>query len=233
MRVDSEVDLGVTVTSKLSWNQHIILTVSKANKMLGLLRRTCPLLTNRDARRTLYLSLVKSQSYTTEIWSPSQSTFKINLERIQRRATRWILQVKIGDASYKDRLLALNLLPLCYDREIKNLTFFFKAMYGHYDLNVFDYVSVLGHSRMRNCVNPSLMLKVPSCKTSTFQSSFFNRIVHLWNIVCRTAQPSDLRSLFMFRSFLSRTYLQLVLSCYDVNMTCTGSLYRTCSCHRI
>ena len=215
-------------------HQHILLTVSKANKMLGLLRRTCPLLTNRDARRTLYLSLVKSQMcYATEIWSPSHSTFKINLERIQRRATRWILQVKMGEVSYKDRLLALNLLPLCYDREIKDLTFFFKAMYGYYDLNVFDYVSVVSHSRTRNCVNPSLMLKVPSCKTSTFKSSFFNRIVHLWNIVCRTAQPSDLRSLTMFRSFLSRTYLQLLISCFDVDMTCTWSLYRTCSCHRV
>ena len=80
-----EVDLGVTwVTSKLSWNQHITLTISKANKMLRVLRRTCPLLMNRNARRTLYLSLVKSQMcYATEIWSPSQSTFKINIERIQ------------------------------------------------------------------------------------------------------------------------------------------------------
>ena len=93
-------------------------------------------------------------------------------------------------------------------------------MYGYYDLNVFDYVSVVNHNRTQNCVNPSLMLKVPLCKTSTFQSSFFNRIVHLWNIVCRTAQPSDLRSLTMFRSFLSRTYLQLLISWYDVDMTC-------------
>ncbi len=134
---------------------------------------------------------------------------------------------------YKDRLLTLNLLPLSYDREIKDLTFFFKAMYGYYDLNIFDYVSFVSHSRTRNCVNPSLMLKVPSCKTSTFQSSFFNRIVPLWNYVCRTAQPSDLRSLTMFRSFLSRTYLHLLISCYDVDMTCTWSLYRTCSCHRV
>ena len=202
--------------------------------MLGLLRRTCPLLTNRDARRTLYLSLVKSQMcYATEIWSPFQSTFKINLERIQRRATHWILQVKIGDVPYKNGLLALNFLPLCYDREIKDLAFFYKAMYGHYDLNAFDYVLVVSNNRTRNCVNPSLMLKVPSCKTSTFQSSFFNRIVHLWNIVCRTSQPSDLGSLTMFRSFLSRTYLQLLASCYDVNMTCTWSLYRACSCHRV
>ena len=140
--------------------------------MLGLLRRT--LLTNRDARRT-YLSLVKSQvCYATEVWSPSQSTYKTNLERIQRRATQWILQVKIGEVSYKDRLLALNLLPLSYDREIKDLTFFFKAIYGYYDLNIFDYVSFVSDSRTRNYVNPSLMLKVP-CKTSRFQSSFFNR----------------------------------------------------------
>ena len=127
--------------------------------------------------------------------------------------------MKIGEVSYKDRLLALDLLPLCYDREIKDLIYFFKAMYGYYDLNVFDYVSVVNHNHTRNCVNhnhtrncvnPSLMLKVPSCNTSTFQSAFFNRIVHLWNIVCRTAQPSDLRSLTMFRSFLSRTYLQLL-----------------------
>ena len=97
--------------------------------------------------------------------------------------------MKIGDVSYKDRLLALDLLPLCYDREIKDLIYFFKVMYGYYDLNVFDYVSVVNHNRTRNCVNPSLMLKVPSCKTSTFQSSFFNRIVYLWNIVCRIAQP--------------------------------------------
>ena len=129
---------------------------------------------------------------------------------------------------------SLNLLPLSYDREIKDLTFFFKAyMYGYYDLNIYDYVSFVSHSRTRNCVNPSLMLKVPSCKTSTFQSSFFNRVVPLWNYVCRTAQPSDLRSLSMFRSFLSRTYLHLLISCYDVDMTCTWSLYRTCSCHRV
>ncbi len=143
------------MTRKLSWNQHINQIVPKANKMLGLLRITCPLLTNCDARRTLHLSLVKSQlCYATEVWSPSQSTYKTNLERIQRRATRWIFQVKIVEVSYKDRLLALNLLPLSYDREIKDSTFFFKAMYGYYDLNIFDYVSLVSHSRTRNCVNP-------------------------------------------------------------------------------
>ena len=122
-RVVREVDLGITVTSNLSWNAHIKDLVSKANKMLGLLRRTCPLLTDHTIRRTLYPSLVKSQlSYATQVWSPTLHNSKANLEnleRVQRRATRWILQTKKGGMSYKERLLSLNLLPLAYDREIK------------------------------------------------------------------------------------------------------------------
>ncbi|CAB4015635.1 Hypothetical predicted protein [Paramuricea clavata] len=56
-RVNSEVDLEITLTSNLCWNTHISRIVRKANIMLGLLRRTCPLLTVCNVRRTLYLSL--------------------------------------------------------------------------------------------------------------------------------------------------------------------------------
>ena len=88
-RVNDEVDLGITVTSNLSWTTHINKIKVKANRLLGLLRRTCPLLTDRSIRRTLYLSLVKSQlCYATEVWSPSQHNNKLNLEQVQRRATR-------------------------------------------------------------------------------------------------------------------------------------------------
>ena len=76
IRVDSEVDLGITLTSNLCWNAHISQIVSKANKTLGLRRRTYYILTVYDVRRALYLSLVKSQlCYATEIWSrPSTPT---------------------------------------------------------------------------------------------------------------------------------------------------------------
>jgi hypothetical protein len=94
-RVDNEVDLGITLTSNHCWNTHILQIVSKANIMLGLLRRTYPLLTVCNIRRILYLSLVKSQlCYAAEVWSPSQYNNKTLLERVQRRATRWILQTR-------------------------------------------------------------------------------------------------------------------------------------------
>ena len=69
-----EKDPRVIISSNLSWNSHVMHIVLKTNRMLGLLKRTCPLITDVEVRRTLYLSLVKSQlSYATEVWSPELS----------------------------------------------------------------------------------------------------------------------------------------------------------------
>ena len=71
-RVQEEKDLGVTISSNLSWDLHVTRIVLKANRMLGLLKRTCPLIADIKVTRTLYLSLVKSQlSYATVVWSPA------------------------------------------------------------------------------------------------------------------------------------------------------------------
>ena len=51
-RVVEEKDLGIIVTSSLSWVKHINAIVSKANKLLGLLKHTCPLLLDVAVRRT-------------------------------------------------------------------------------------------------------------------------------------------------------------------------------------
>ena len=41
MSVTTEKDLGVHVSTELSWNNHIDSIISKANKMLGMIKRTC------------------------------------------------------------------------------------------------------------------------------------------------------------------------------------------------
>jgi hypothetical protein len=88
-REDSEKDLGITTTSKLSWDIHANTIVAKVNKMLGVLRRTCTKLMDMKARRILYLSLVKSQlCYATEVWSPVNIVqISRRVEKVQRRAT--------------------------------------------------------------------------------------------------------------------------------------------------
>jgi hypothetical protein len=36
-----------------------------------------------------------------------------------------------------------------------------------------------------------LVMKAPRCKTNAFQASFYNRIVKLWNAICKTAPVHD------------------------------------------
>jgi len=132
------------------------------------------------------VALVKSQmSYATEVWSPSHSTLTKKVERVQRRATRWIPQTKQGELSYKERLIHLDLLPLTYDREVKDLIFLYKALYGHIDIDVSFIKSVShGHSR-RSQLSDIKYLETPFCKTATYQSSFFNRSIKLWKLICK------------------------------------------------
>ena len=140
LRVNEEKDLGIIITENFSWETHITCILCEANKLLGLLERTCVSITDRSVQK-FYLSLVKSTlSYATEVWSPVTSLMKLKTEKIQRRATRWILRVKPGEVSYKERLQQLDMLPLVYDREIKN---------GYIDMNIPNFVHFVDHGQTR------------------------------------------------------------------------------------
>ena len=233
LKVNEEKDLGVTVTDTLSWNPHIQNIVSNANKLLGLLKRTCPLLPDVNVRRTLYLSIVKSQlSYATVVWSPHHIYLKLKTERVQRRATRWILKERLHESSYKERLIKLNMLPLCYDREIKDLIFFYNCLYGISPIDVNNFVNFIPHNRTRNCFNPEILLKTQSCKTSLFKASYFNRITKLWNIMCKVAPPFSLGTLSSFKNFVTNHYFNLLANVFDIDQPCTWSAFIDCSCHR-
>ena len=52
-------DLGFFTASDLSWNQNVDKITAKANRVLGLIKRTCRDLRDIDAMKTLYCSLVR------------------------------------------------------------------------------------------------------------------------------------------------------------------------------
>ena len=122
LRGNEKKDLGVVIPDELTWDSHLHLITAKANKLLGLLKRSCPLLTTVAVRRSVYLAIVKPHPcYATEVWSPALKSLKLKIERVQRGATRWILRLNPGHMSYKERLLSLG-----YDREIKDILFFIR-----------------------------------------------------------------------------------------------------------
>jgi len=62
--------LGIKLTSKLKWDQHVSTVSSKASKVLGVVRRNlhnCP----RSVRETAYKTLVRpTLEYGSATWDP-------------------------------------------------------------------------------------------------------------------------------------------------------------------
>ena len=55
----AEKDLGIWVSSDLTWTKHVLERCTKAKKLLGFVRRSGREITNTRTRRTLYLSVVR------------------------------------------------------------------------------------------------------------------------------------------------------------------------------
>ena len=133
-----------------------------------------------DTRKCLYCTLVRPQlEYSSELWSPSEIKYKLMLEGVQRGATKFILNYPSD--CYKERLTKLNLLPLEYRRDMKDLIFLFKCKLGLFNIELSDYVKlrpIPKYDLRAYDVNNFSEFK---CRTVYFRSSYFPRVVHKWN----------------------------------------------------
>ena len=162
--------------------------------MLGIIYRTCTIDCDQKTMLVLYKSLVRPQpEYASQVWSPYTKKKKIKaLERVQRRATKFILKC---DLTYPERLAKLGLLPLEFRREVLDLCFFFKCLNeGHIDFDVLSYVSFKSYKYdMR--ISEAILAK-GRFRTDVFKFSFFNHIVNLWNGLPVAIRTIDQVSLF-------------------------------------
>ena len=89
--VDEFKDVGVITENHLRWNSHVNCVVVKANRMLGLIKRTGKGLNDLKTLRTLYCSLVRTNpEYCSVVWSPYSRKNIDKLEGVQRRAEEGI-----------------------------------------------------------------------------------------------------------------------------------------------
>ena len=88
-RVNAYKDLGLFTASNLSLNQHLDKITAQANRVLGLVKRTCRELKDIDIMNTLYCSLVRPLlEYSCETWNPHT---KRNIDKFEDRTLFQIL----------------------------------------------------------------------------------------------------------------------------------------------
>ena len=104
-------DLGILVKNDLTWSDHYNYISSKAYRSLNLIHLTISVSSSTKTKKSLYLSLVRSQlTYCSQLWRPNLIKDIKRLETIQRRATKFIMSNT--SISYRDRLQSLHIFYL-------------------------------------------------------------------------------------------------------------------------
>ena len=83
-RVAFEKDLWILISHGLSWNKHVDVITSKAQKMLNLLYRRCKEITDIRTKKLLYIiTWVRSRlEYPSVVWSLHTKRNNTNLGQV-------------------------------------------------------------------------------------------------------------------------------------------------------
>ena len=147
----SERDLGVMIYSNLKVSEQCQLAYLRANRMLGLVKRTIHH-RNPDLLVRMYKSLVRPHlEYCSPVWSPHYNKDKALLERVQHRFTHLFGNLK--GLTYETRLRNLKLWTLEERRNHSDLIELYKMIHGLSRLpfkpffNFAPYTAARGHSQ--------------------------------------------------------------------------------------
>ena len=122
--------LGVTISKDRSWNTHINNIISTANKTLGFVKRNV-VSKNKDIKTMAYNSLVRPQyEYASAVWSLYTKENINKIEKVQRRAARWVTNDCSSCRSVTDMLSNLGWRSLENRRIDTRITIFYKIVYG-------------------------------------------------------------------------------------------------------
>ena len=177
----------------------------------NLIRRTCYFLNKSALKRSLYLSMVRSLvEHCNTVWSSIGKTQLASLERIQKRAVKWIRNEPLASYSndqYVSHLNELNLLPFKEMFEYTDLRLFFKIVNDLTPIAIPTCISRVDAQSLRSTrQNEAIILGLDQTSykdntrwniQSVIRDSFFHRVVILWNAVPYTVRQSESHFVFL------------------------------------
>ena len=195
-----EKDLGVTISADMKVSEQCGIAASKGNQILGLIRRN---ITYKGKKLIipLYKAIVRPHlEYCIQAWRPYRKKDIATLERIQRRATKMIPELR--DLSYEERLKECGLTTLETRRLRGDQIEVFKILNGYENIDRNMFFSLKKDSRTRG---HEVKLVKDQCRLDIRKHSFSKRTINEWNKLstdCVTAS-----SVNMFKNKVD-TYLR-------------------------
>lgn len=170
--------LGVNITSDMTWGNHISKAVSKANRIQGFLKRNLQI-SNSKIKERAYLGLVRPHvEYCATVWDPHEKKYVYNIEMVQRRAARWVLNRHHNTSSVTEMLGSLGWKSLQHRRYDTRVSMLFKMVSGVVAVNPYQYAQPV----TRVTRNTHAFSFVPlQARTVAYHQSFFPRTIVQWN----------------------------------------------------
>jgi hypothetical protein len=226
-KVDNINDLGITVTSNMSWNTHILNSVKKANRNLWMIKRCLGFNAPLKTIKILYTALVRSRlEYGSVVWSTQSKHYLETIEGVQRRATRYMCHGV--DLDYKHRLVECKLLPLSYRREVIDCIFLHKLTSDQAAAPIFTFRD---YPRNTRAAADQYALKPMNAHTETMMHFYSHRIVSIWNSL-----PSNIRNIqyrpkgCKFKRLINKFYNEKIQLRFITDNSCTW--VTKCRCPR-
>ena len=179
-------DLGVEVSSDLSFSIHIENVVSASSRMVGWVLRTFRR-RSKTTMLTLWKSLIQSKiDYCSQLWSPSDQAAISKLEGVARSFTSRI--TGMDNLDYWERLEHLRMFSQERRREMYQIIFIWKLSQGL----VTGYNLQFQHSERRGlCVSvPPMATTSPASVRRAREASLKIKGARLFNLV-----PKEIRNL--------------------------------------
>jgi len=173
--------LGITLESDLKWHQHIRSICNKANRTLGVLRRNLRI-NSRDVKERAYFSLVRPQiEYSNTVWDPHQKQDINELDKVQRRAARYVTNRFHNRSSVNSMLDELGWESLKSRRIKSKMCMAYKAFNGLVALPITEYIS-FSTIRTRSSAHPYAVI-MPQPRLNTYKYSFIPSFGTYWNVL--------------------------------------------------
>ena len=117
--------------SELNFVQHCKEKINTAYSYLGIIKRNFIYL-DEDGFVMVYKSLIRSHlEYANSVWNPHRLGLIKDLEKVQMRATKLVINIK--NLTYKDRLKTLKLRTLKYRRIRGDMIEVYKILTNTYE----------------------------------------------------------------------------------------------------
>ena len=191
--VSSVKYLGVTITSKLSWSEHVN-NISKATRrQLSLIYRKFANATPQARSHIFRTAVLPKLDYCSSVWDPHLSTLVSSLESVQKYACRVV--TKHWRYDYETLLSNLGWQTLRTRRKLQKLKVCYTIL-SHQSCIPATTFTPHPHPSPRLHHNRALL--TPFVRTVAHKSSFFIDIIPLWNslssVIVNSSSPSSFKS---------------------------------------